>query len=697
MSAPRPFPGSRDQARKHLMLGLEAHQRGRLDEAERRYQAAAAADPDLADAQHLLGVLRLQAGDCAAAERLIRGAIEREPRAEFWSNLSGALMGLSRHDDAAEACRKAIQLNPELADAWYNLGNAELERRRWSEAVAAYRMALQLRADWAACWNNLGSALLELNRIAEATEAIDEALRLEPAQAKAWNNRALALTVQGRLEVAEEAYRRALALEPRYPKALSGLATLLQATGRLDEAMSLAQAAIRLQPDAAEAYNTMGNVLAGCAEIREAISCFEKASALAPDDPCLASNALFHRLYLSSTTQADLLEASKAWAERFALRPLPPARREPEETRRPRIGFVSGDLRRHPVGYFLLPLLENWDAERAEVVLYSNHNEQDDLSARLRSLAGGWRNIHPLTPAQAAEMVREDGIDLLVDLSGHTAHHSLQLFSLRPAPVQASWLGYPATTGLDAIDYLIADSTTVPPEDEPFYTERIARLPECFACLGVPPEARETERPPALGRDGFRFGCFNNPAKLSDETVAVWSEILTALPHSQLVLKSLPFRSPRVAEWFAARFLRHGVSVEQLQILGPTDRRTHFALYTSIDLALDPFPYGGATTTAESLLMGVPVLTLRGDRYAGRCSESFLRSVGLGELVARDRSEYVRLAIELARNDGRLAGLRDHLCERAASSPMADGARFARSFQDLCEALLRQGARRAVA
>ncbi|MEJ5171987.1 MAG: hypothetical protein WHU10_13450, partial [Fimbriimonadales bacterium] len=200
-----------------------------------------------------------------------------------------------------------------------------------------------------------------------------------------------------------------------------------------------------------------------------------------------------------------------------------------------------------------------------------------------------------------------------------------------------------------------------------------------------------------LGREGFRFGCFNNTAKLSEETIEVWSEILRTTPHSQLVLKSMAFRSPRVADWFVGRFRRYGVEVDQLQILGPTDRKTHFALYASIDLALDPFPYGGATTTAESLLMGVPVLTLRGDRYAGRCSESFLRCVGLEGLVAADRAEYVRLAKELSRNDGRLAALRNDLRERALSSAFADGRRFAQAFQDLCEAMLRDGLSRAVA
>jgi len=696
MSAPRPNHVARAQAQRQLSLGLAAHQQGRAEEAAGCYREALRLDPGLSDAMHLLGVACLQQGDLDAAERHIRRAIRQRPQPEYWSNLSGVLMRLGRCRDAAEACREAVRLNPDFADAWYNLGNAELEAKRWSEAAAAYRMALQLRPDWPECLNNLGAALLELNRLAEALEAIDRSLALDPNQAKAWNNRALALTCQGRAEVAEEAYRRALAADPNYPKALSGLAALLQVNGRLDEALSLAQAALRIDPGAFEAYNTLGNILSGCSDVAQAIGCFERADALAPDNPAFLSNAIFNRLYLPETTNAQMLAASREWARRFALEPLPPAP-GPRRDGPPRIGFVSGDLRRHPVGYFLLPLFENWDPSRAELYAYSNHTLHDDLSDRLKACTAGWRVIHPLTPQEAAERIREDGIDLLIDLSGHTGHSCLQLLSLRPAPVQASWLGYPATTGLDTVDYVIADNVVLPEEDEPFYTERPAKLPEVFACLGVPPEVREAERPPQLGRDGFRFGCFNNTAKLSDETIEAWAEILRMLPHSQLVLKSMAFRSPRVADWFVGRFRRHGVEIEQLQILGPTDRKTHFALYASIDLALDPFPYGGATTTAESLLMGVPVLTLRGDRYAGRCSESFLRCVGLEGLVARDRSEYVRLATELARNDGRLAALRAGLREKAAASALADGPRFAQAFQDLCDALLKAGSKRAVA
>lgn len=344
-----------------------------------------------------------------------------------------------------------------------------------------------------------------------------------------------------------------------------------------------------------------------------------------------------------------------------------------------KIGYVSGDFRRHSVANFLLPVLENHDRSRFETYCYSNNPWDDEVTDRLKTASGQWRRISGLEDPEAAEQIARDGIDLLIDLSGHTAHNRLTLFARRPAPLQATWLGYPGSTGVEAIDYRLVDGVTDPSGDAD-YCEKLVRLQPGFLCYAPldpapAPAMRPTGQP-------IRFGSFNNPAKLSRATLDLWGRLLKTVGEAELVLKGKPFADPETRRILLERFAERGIAEERIVLLEHiADPVGHMAAYGEIDIALDPFPYNGTTTTCEALWMGVPVIALLGDRHSGRVGASLLTRVGLEDLIAADASDYVRRAAGLAADGNRLAELRRTLRDRMAASPLCDGPGFTRRLE----------------
>jgi predicted O-linked N-acetylglucosamine transferase (SPINDLY family) len=342
-----------------------------------------------------------------------------------------------------------------------------------------------------------------------------------------------------------------------------------------------------------------------------------------------------------------------------------------------RLGLVSADLGRHPVGYFLLRAVEHLDPHQAAVVCYSNRVHHDDLTARFRATASAWHEVAGWSDERLAEQIRADHIDLLFDLAGHTFRNRLLVFARKPAPVQLSWLGYVGTTGLAATDYLLADRYHVPPAAEPHYRERVLRLPNGYACYEPPAYAPPVGPLPAQQPGAVTFGCFNNPAKLNAEVIAVWARLLARLPRARLVLKYKGLDDPAMARRLTERFASHRVGPGRVECRGQSPHTELLAAYHGIDVALDPFPYSGGLTTCEALWMGVPVLTCPGETFAGRHSLSHLSNVGLTETVVRDHDEYVELGVALAHDLPRLADLRARLRGQMAASPLCDGPRFA--------------------
>jgi len=353
----------------------------------------------------------------------------------------------------------------------------------------------------------------------------------------------------------------------------------------------------------------------------------------------------------------------------------------PDPARRLRIGYVSGDFQEHPVGRILQAVLPAHDPAQVEVFCYATRRCVGPITERIAKAADAWRSVVHLSDEAAAELIRSDQIDVLVDLSGHTAQNRLLALARKPAPVQALWLGYFDTTGMASIDYLFADRYVCPPGDERFYVEKVLRLPHSWFCYSPPDPSPEITPLPMLERGHVTFGCLNNLAKVTPDVVALWGEILGALPDARMCLKYFGFDDPQVREQYAAMFARHGVAADRLTFLGRSPLGEHLATYDGVDVALDPFPYNGGITTLDALWMGAPVVSLAGSRFVGRMGLSILSNVGCPELVASSPDEYVRKAVELAGDPARLVELRASLRDRLAGSPLCDGPGFARGLE----------------
>ena len=354
-----------------------------------------------------------------------------------------------------------------------------------------------------------------------------------------------------------------------------------------------------------------------------------------------------------------------------------------EAARRLKIGYVSPDFRGHSVAYFVEPLLKGHDRQAVEVFCYAEVTRPDTVTAHLQGLVDHWLVTVGLSDEELAERIRADGIDILVDLAGHTANNRLRVFARKPAPVQVTWLGYPNTTGLEAIDYRLVDAVTDPVgEADAWASETLVRLEGGFLCYGGLKDAPEPTVPPCLKTGTVTFGSFNNPAKVSAATFDAWATLLSRLPQARLLLKGKPFADAATRALFLARLGERGVAAERVELVAwLPGTAAHLALYHRVDIALDPFPYNGTTTTCEALWMGVPVVTLRGDRHAGRVGASLLSQIGLTDLIANSVEEYVEIALALARNPGRLDDLRRALRPRMAASPLCDGRAFARKME----------------
>ena len=391
--------------------------------------------------------------------------------------------------------------------------------------------------------------------------------------------------------------------------------------------------------------------------------------------------------YQGGGTPMQMLAEARAFGEKAARKAVPFIHHdnEPDPVRRLRVGLVSGDLGQHPVGFFLQNLLENIDPDRLELFAYETSERRDALNQRLRHAVHTWRDASCLKMSDEALalQIRADGIDILIDLAGHTGKNRLPVFAWKPAPVQVSWLGYLGTTGLDAMDYLLADAWAVQEGEEEQFVERPWRLPEAYVCFSPPEIPVEAGPLPALERGSITFGCFNNLNKINDRVVACWARLLKAVPGARLYLKTKYLGAAGMGEKLTALFADYGIAPSRLVLEGRfASHEAHFLAYHQVDIALDPFPYPGITTTVEALWMGVPVLSMKGDRFISHQGETILHNAGLPEWIASDEEDYVAKAAAFARDTQRLANLRAGLRGRLLASPLCDAPRFARHFEE---------------
>ncbi len=630
-------------------LGLAIKQAGRPQESIQPMEKAISLSPMDANAHNNLGTALNEAGHLAEAEISLRRALEIDPNyADAYCNLGALLHDMSRPDESEHCYRRAIEINPNIAETHYNLGNVLKSTGRLEEAVNAYQKALELKPDYAAVYNNLGLTLQEMGYIDEAEKLIRIAIAIEPMGVQAHSNLGNILQDAGRFSEAEDSYRRALQLAPDLPEVYNNLGITLQEIGRLDESENCYRHALELKPDYVKAH----------------------------------SGLLFLLNFKANNTPVENYDEAQGYAQRIALfvHDRYTSWSSEQKSDRLRIGFVSGDFINHPVGYFIENLLKHLDQASFELIAYPTVPHVDALTVRIKSYFSAWKPFFGMDDEAAAALIHDDRIHILIDLAGHTRYNRLPVFARKPAPVQVSWLGYFATTGLKEMDYLIADAHTLPESIEQYFTEKIWRLPETRLCFTPPDMDVPVSTLPALRNGYVTFGCFNNLTKMNDKVVELWSRIMTSVPNSRLFLKTKQLNEAAIRQHTAERFAAHKIDASRLIMESTESREKYFAAYNRVDISLDPFPYPGGTTTVESLWMGVPVLTLNGESFLSRQGVGILMNSGLADWIANDAEEYVARAASYAQDLGQLSTLRLNLRQQVLASPIMDGKRFAEHF-----------------
>jgi predicted O-linked N-acetylglucosamine transferase (SPINDLY family) len=588
------------------------------------------------------------AGRADTAEQIYRRILHAQPKHADALHLLGILAG-DRGDRGAaiELIGKAITINPDNHSYHANLGRMYSSSDLPAKAEICYRRAVKLKPD-SAHYDNLGTALRMQNKFTEAADNYRRALALNPNYAAAHRNLGDLLQIQGRYAEAADSYRQALLLNPDSAEVFSNLGTTLQAQGKLSDAIENFRQALVLEPNNLRAHDNLLYTL----------------STIAPPDT-----------YLEAARDYGTLLQSRAqpyqnwpYIESRAGQPL-------------RIGLVSGDFRIHPVGFFLESLLAHLNGTAIEIIAYPTILQEDTLTARIKPHFLAWYSLANLNDAAAAQKIHADGIHILIDLGGYTSNNRLALFAWKPAPIQLSWLGYWASTGLATIDYILADRHSIPPEEQAHFSEQAWYLPNTRLCFTPPTEDVIVAPLPALINNFITFGCFNNPTKINDAVLNLWAKILNRTPSSRLKLKAKHFEDESIKQAICERLTALGIGIERIIFEGESARADYLAAYHSVDIALDPFPFTGGTTSIEGLWMGVPFITRRGDRLIAHQGESILRNMELDDWIAEDDATYIERAVAHAENLQNLVLLRQNLRNRLLTSPLCDAQRFARDFK----------------
>jgi protein O-GlcNAc transferase len=674
---PSQQPDEPDRSDMEALVAL--FDQGRYAEAATLAQASTAKFPLHGFGWKVLGAALKQMGSGVdALPPMLRAAALFPDDVEAHANLGRLFGELGRLEEAAAAWLRVVAIHPHFAEAHRSLGNILRGLGRLREAEGSYRKAVEIEPGDTPTYVELGNTLRELGRPQDAEAIYRKALELAPHFAEAHNNLGSALYDAGRVDEAEASYRRALQVRPDFAVAHCNLAVLLQGAGRLEEAEASCRRALEIEPELSYAHNALGNILKELALLEQAEASYRRALALKPDYTEAHGNVIFVMDLRERCTIAQQQAERRKWYDAHARRfadSIRPHDNLPEPRRRIRVGYVSADFSRRSPYYAFGPVIALHDRAALDVVCYSGVKHEDEATQRLQRAASAWCSTLGMSDEALAQRIRDDRIDILVDLTGHMSGCRLMAFARKPAPVQVTAWGYANGTGLETMDYLFADPVVLPREDRKHFAEEVVDLP-CLLCYEAPRDLPPVASLPALSGEPFTFGCINRIEKVSNGALALWGRILSALPRTRLLMKGWPLHNARARAQLLERLAGHGVSGERVTLLGPSSHAEHLNVYHKVDLVLDPFPHGGGISTAEALAMGAPVVTLYGGTIPGRVSASILRAIDLNEWVARSGDDYVRIALDAARDLPRLARVRAELRARMAHSIIGNVQRY---------------------
>ena len=624
---------------------------------------------------------------------------------EAWYNYGNLLSQLDRISEAIQAYHQALAINSNFFQAHLNLANCLRDSDRVKEAIVHYRKVIELKPDFVLAYRNLTQVLVTLNRSQEVIEIGNSWLKLESTNLFALNAVGIALQSQGQYQPALQYFQQAVENASNSADSLNNLGTLLRMLKRPQEALPYLRRSISLNPDndvtqsnfiyALLNLGKVSQAIAQCdsllernphlagirlmqgfaltyqARITEAMESYEKSWQLEPQKTAPISNALFSMLYRDDLDPRELIHERCKWVNRL---PAPPIKYEqwqinPDAHRPLKIGYLSGDLRSHPVAFFLEPILAHHNSRSVTIYCYDTVGVSDETTTRLQSYSDRWINCAGWDDLRLAQQIHDDAIDILVDLSGHTSGNRTQVLKCKPAPIQMIYIGYPESSGLEEIDYIISDELVSPKDLDYLYTEKILYVAGSFWCFRPQDFLPEVNQLPALENGYITFGSFNNSSKLSPTTIRLWSQILKAVPNSRLLLKALALEDEGTCDYFREQFVAWGIDGARIILEKPTLKiENFFNSYHKIDLALDSFPYNGGTTTCQSLWMGVPVISLQGQQFFSRMSHSFLTNVGFPEFSAKTEEEYIAIAFELTKDLNKLSQIRANLRQKMKNS-----------------------------
>ena len=662
---------------------LEHYQNRQLDDAEKLAISITCEFPKHQLAWKVLGAILTAMGRTSEAVEAKEKATKLVPKdAESHNNLGNTLQELGRLDEALASCKKAIALTPEFAEAHSNMGITLKKIGRLDEALASHNRAIALKPNFAEGHSNLGITLKELCRLEDSLNSYRQALALKPDFVEAYSNLGNVLKELGRLDEALASHKRAIFMKPNFGEAHSNLGVTFLELRRLDEALASLNQAIAAAPDYAEAHYNLGHVLLEMGKLVNAEASFNQAIALKSDYTPAHHNLLFLNASMNFDKDQYRKDA-QVYANMVAEKIGVPFSNwyDRKSRNKLRVGFVCGDFREHPVGFFLEGLLHQLQSSNIELFAYPSNDPNKEYFEKFRYLFSSWKPIINIKDRDCAQMIYNDGIDILIDLSGHTRGNRLSVFGWKPAPVQITWLGYFASTGLPEIDYILGDPYVTPEAESGHFTEKIWQLPESYLCFTPPKHKLMVSSLPARSNGFVTFGCFNRLSKMTDDVVSVWADILHAVPHSKLYLKDRFLKHSLECDRIISRFARNGIASQRLLMEGASNREEYLASYHNVDIALSPFPYGGGTTSIEGLWMGVPVICMRGHHFLSHLGESIAHNANLSDWIAIDSQDYVSKAIKFSSDLGSLEILRINLREALLKTPICDVPRFANFFK----------------
>ncbi|MDB5896351.1 MAG: glycosyltransferase [Rhodoferax sp.] len=638
------------------------------------------------DAARREGNACLDRDDLPGAIACYRRAVALAPEAvDSLVCLGFALTETGQWAEARVALQQARRLKPDHFDAAYLLGKACAQSRELAEAVPHYQHAISLQPAFEPAYRELFQVLRELGRYEAALQVLLRAEAVMPGSADLQQNLGFIHLLLHRSAEAESHSRKALAIDPKNMDAHNNLGALLLSKGRFIEAEASARAACALAPASAVFRSNLGGCLLRQGRLAEAIDCFREAAPLDPRHIESGSNLLFALSAEPATPPSAYLAEARRMGERLSAVAGDPFTDWPAaglRAARPlRVGFLSGHLSNGSIGYFLEGVLRHVHPAVLQLVAYDTDEKHDATHSRLRPLIPEWHGVRGMRAADLASKIRNDAVQILIDLNGHTDGNSLPVFALKPAPLQVSWLGYWASTGLPTMDVVLADPVCLPPKDHAHFTERVVDLPHTRLCFTPPTEPLPVGPLPALGQPAITFASYQALTKVHDGVLGVWARVLAAVPNARLHLTSHQVNDALFQQQFNAKLAAAGIDPARVRLSGPLPREAYLASYGQVDMVLDTFPYTGGTTTCEALWMGVPTLTLRGDSMISRQGASMLTCVGLPGWIAEDEDDYVAKAVAHANDLEGLKALRAGLRERALASPLFDARRFAKDLE----------------